>query len=218
MIRSDLIIPVSPQPHGAFGRVRRILAAIPRSGFVIGLVCMGWFLLRTCTKPSRVAYPCQQMAVTGGQIWLAAYVLPLVGAVRHRWWDAGRKYRVHLVIVLGSLAIILVALGGFSSDMPGDLTSVNATDTPGDTPAGYAEPRSTIFVVEGTNGNDGGIESLINLMDAHGNVTFYNSSRSVTGGKQGIIIKDDVVIIKVNCQWDERGGTNTDLVRGLIRA
>ncbi|MDD1676444.1 MAG: DUF362 domain-containing protein, partial [Methanomicrobiales archaeon] len=75
-----------------------------------------------------------------------------------------------------------------------------------------------IFVVEGTNGNDGGIESLINLMDAHGNVTFYNSSRSVTEGRQGVISRDDVVIIKVNCQWDERGGTNTDLVRGLIRA
>jgi uncharacterized protein (DUF362 family) len=34
----------------------------------------------------------------------------------------------------------------------------------------------------------------------------------------GIIGKDDVVIIKVNSQWDERGGTNTDLVKSLVEA
>ena len=34
----------------------------------------------------------------------------------------------------------------------------------------------------------------------------------------GLIAKDDVVIIKVNSQWDERGGTNTDLVKALIQA
>ena len=26
-----------------------------------------------------------------------------------------------------------------------------------------------------------------------------------------------MVIIKVNCQWDERGGTNTDLLKALIQ-
>ena len=36
--------------------------------------------------------------------------------------------------------------------------------------------------------------------------------------KNGLIAKDDVVIIKVNGQWDQRGGTNTDLVRSLIQA
>ena len=37
-------------------------------------------------------------------------------------------------------------------------------------------------------------------------------------GPGGIIAADDVVVIKINYQWDERGGTNTDLLRGLIRA
>jgi hypothetical protein len=33
----------------------------------------------------------------------------------------------------------------------------------------------------------------------------------------GLIAKDDFVIIKVNCHWNERGGTNTDLVKALIQ-
>jgi hypothetical protein len=71
---------------------------------------------------------------------------------------------------------------------------------------------SDIFVVNGTNGNDGGVKKLILLMQRHG-LPFYANNNS-----SGIIGKDDVVIIKVNSQWDERGGTNTDLVKSLIQA
>jgi parallel beta-helix repeat protein len=41
---------------------------------------------------------------------------------------------------------------------------------------------------------------------------FYNTSVQLNG----LIGKNDVVIIKVNCQWPERGGTNTDLVKSII--
>lgn len=34
----------------------------------------------------------------------------------------------------------------------------------------------------------------------------------------GLIASDDFVLFKVNCQRDERGGTNTDLLRALIQA
>jgi hypothetical protein len=51
------------------------------------------------------------------------------------------------------------------------------------------------------------------------NLKFY---RSVEDGElkgiDGIINSDDVVLIKVNSQWDERGGTNTDLVYAIIKA
>ncbi len=36
--------------------------------------------------------------------------------------------------------------------------------------------------------------------------------------QSGLIKSNDVVTIKVNYQWDERGGTNTDLVKALVRA
>lgn len=71
---------------------------------------------------------------------------------------------------------------------------------------------SDIFVVNGADGNDRGVKELIELMQRHG-LSFYAKNNS-----SGIIGKNDVVIIKVNSQWDERGGTNTDLVKSLVQA
>jgi len=45
-------------------------------------------------------------------------------------------------------------------------------------------------------------------------VYFYRSRAEPSG----IVSRDDLVLIKVNSQWDERGGTNTDLLRLLIAA
>ena len=70
---------------------------------------------------------------------------------------------------------------------------------------------SDIFVVNGTDGNGKGINELISLMKVSG-LSFYGENNS-----SGIIGKDDIVIIKVNSQWDERGGTNTDLVKSLVQ-
>ncbi len=36
-------------------------------------------------------------------------------------------------------------------------------------------------------------------------------------GPDGLIAAHDVVVVKINYQWDQRGGTNTDLLRGLVR-
>ena len=71
---------------------------------------------------------------------------------------------------------------------------------------------SDIFVVNETDGTDEGVKKLISLMQRHGQ-SFYSENNS-----SGIIGKNDVIIIKVNSQWDERGGTNTDLVKALIQA
>ncbi|MDR2543757.1 MAG: DUF362 domain-containing protein [Treponema sp.] len=64
---------------------------------------------------------------------------------------------------------------------------------------------STIFV-EDTDGTDDGVIRLVNSMQNHG-LDFYS-----------LITSNDVVILKINCQWAERGGTNTDLIRGVIQA
>jgi uncharacterized protein (DUF362 family) len=69
-----------------------------------------------------------------------------------------------------------------------------------------ASTYSDIFAIQGTTGADGGFRSLIELMKA-GGLSFYS-----------LIESDDVVLIKVNCQWDERGGTNTDLVKAIIES
>ncbi|MGQ9705184.1 MAG: hypothetical protein ACUVS1_11540 [Actinomycetota bacterium] len=63
-----------------------------------------------------------------------------------------------------------------------------------------------------------GVRGLIRLM-WEGGLDFYRSDKYCPGaGTDGIIAPDDVVLIKVNAAWDQRGMTNTDLVKGLITA
>ncbi|MGQ9782127.1 MAG: hypothetical protein ACUVQ8_07790 [Nitrososphaeria archaeon] len=51
------------------------------------------------------------------------------------------------------------------------------------------------------------------------NHLFYKSEKKGNNqGPEGLIARDDVLIIKVNSQWNERGGTNTDLLRKIIGA
>jgi len=80
------------------------------------------------------------------------------------------------------------------------------------------EPASDIFVVNGTRGGDGGITELINLMGKHGLFFYKSPEAGKNKGPNGLIARDDVVLIKVNSQWDQRGGTNTDLLKELIQA
>ncbi len=81
----------------------------------------------------------------------------------------------------------------------------------------HSSEASDIFVINGTDGDDRGVKELIDLMQSHG-LSFYSENGSSENGSPGIIGKNDIVIIKVNSQWDERGGTNTDLVKSLIQA
>lgn len=78
--------------------------------------------------------------------------------------------------------------------------------------------QSIIYTVTGTNGNDDGVERLIELMDQNDQPFYLSSKEDTAQGPTGFIGNNDVVIIKVNSQWDERGGTNTDLVKSIIEA
>jgi hypothetical protein len=181
--------------------------------FISGLLCVIWFLLRTGTKPSRAIYPCQQAAATGGYLWLATFVLPLVSVI----WPK-RLTECCRTKLIGGGIIILVALSsiyglyelsGTPSTQSTKVAQMNFTQH-----IAESAPASTIFVVNGTSGDDGGITALLQLMERHA-IPFYSTQDN---RHSGLIGSNDVVIIKVNCQWDERGGTNTDLVKALIRA
>jgi len=80
------------------------------------------------------------------------------------------------------------------------------------------KPASDIFVVNSTKGGDGGVIELISLMGKHGLFFYKSPEAGENKGPNGLIARDDVVLIKVNSQWDGRGGTNTDLLKELIQA
>jgi len=75
-----------------------------------------------------------------------------------------------------------------------------------------SEIISTIFI-ENTSGTDDGMARLINSMKNHG-LDFYQTADS----PDGLIASDDVVLLQINVQWAERGGTNTDLINLVIQA
>jgi len=80
------------------------------------------------------------------------------------------------------------------------------------------KPASDIFVVNGTLGNDQGVTKLIDLMGNHGSLFYKSPVAGMNRGSRGLIARDDTLIIKVNSQWDERGGTSTDLLKSLVKA
>lgn len=84
-----------------------------------------------------------------------------------------------------------------------------------------ATEKSRIFKVQSCPIHDGqlrhqGVDMLLELLAANGINFYLAESDHPWGGPEGLIAPDDVVIIKVNCQWKCKGTTNTDVLRGLI--
>ena len=79
-------------------------------------------------------------------------------------------------------------------------------------------PSTNIFVVNEASKGDAGIQRLILGMDEQF-CYFYKTNKNGIGmNPLGLIARDDTLIIKVNSQWDQRGGPNTDLLKAFIQA
>ncbi|MEM3590678.1 MAG: DUF362 domain-containing protein [Candidatus Bathyarchaeia archaeon] len=187
--------------------------------FTMGLLSLLWFILRTGTKPSRITYPCQRAALANIYVWLATYIYPILHLF---YWRFSKKTKTNLKRLIPIITLAIVGVG-VSLTLWGIYENVRRE---GVREAGLKieaklakfEPSSSIFVVNGTRGNDDGVFKLIELMGKCG-LPFYKSPEpGVNKGPSGLIARDDVVIVKVNSQWDERGGTNTDLVKAIIQA
>ena len=84
-----------------------------------------------------------------------------------------------------------------------------------------SQSRSQVFQVIECPIHDGelrhqGLDILLDLLATSGVKLYRTDIDHPWGGPSGIIDTNDVVLIKVNCQWKCRGTTNTDVLQGLI--
>ncbi|MEW6251107.1 MAG: DUF362 domain-containing protein [Planctomycetota bacterium] len=178
---------------------------------IAGAVALFWLILRSGTKPSRITYPCQQAAFSTASL---AFGLPLIGLLL----AARRRIAAHLhtgvATVLAGVAmlVVLTTAGQFAPAEPYSGPQL-------DPPDGY---RAALYHVplcppDPVGERFIGLDRLLLAM-GRGGLKFYNSP-AVTplAGPDGVLGRDDVILIKINYQWPERGGTNTDVLRGLIR-
>ena len=199
---------------------KKIVDLIKGNLFIFGLLSGIWFLVRTGRKPSRAMYPCQQAALFNTNIWIASYVLPVVMATERMSTIFQDRKKVMAVV---GIVTIAAGIGGYSWYLTQSVTgqsieqAITEYGLTLDARTASVLPASDIFVVTGTDGADDGVEALIGMMGEQGLLFYKSMSSGRDKGPDGLISADDVIIIKVNCQWDERGGTNTDLLRSLIQ-
>jgi len=187
--------------------------------WVVGLISLVWLAIRTGTKPSRVVYPCQQVAAANTYTWLALCILPLFTGIRKSTDKLLAKRNIAFITLT---VLVIIAFGVLGNVINIDYTKLEPIDQSAkfllSGNLAQHEPASDIFVLSGISGNDQGVGELIDLMGDHDLLFYESSTTGDNKGPTGIISSDDTIIIKVNCQWDERGGTNTDLLKALIEA
>jgi len=176
-----------------------------------GIFALLWLVLRSGTKPNRLAYPCQQAAFTTASL---AFGAPVVGALVTAHRAAGRLLRNRLALTVAAVGLFAtVGLYGFLSQS--SAANVKRYDPPPDSRASVfhvsdcpEEPIGDRFV---------GLEYLVDLMGREGVKLYKSPTDSLLSGPDGIVGGNDVVVIKINYQWTGCGGTNTELLSGLIR-
>jgi hypothetical protein len=177
---------------------------------IIGLGALCWLLVRSGPKPNRLTYPCQQSALS---LATAALGAPLVLAVLAGRAGVRRFLRSPRgIAAAGGFATLSLFLIASAYDRPAG-PAVIATP-----PADYFPAVYLVNNARGPeNGRFGGIDDLISVMGVTGLKWHRSAALGLTSGPTGLIDRDGVVLIKVNAQWSQRGGTNTDVLRGILR-
>lgn len=228
--RSSAIRPSSPaahdggQPGGApagarhrRGRMRddcpqRLSAlAAARHPRLLGLAALVWLLLRTGSKPTRATYPCQQAALSTASLALGApFVLALIAARRRAraWLSSPLAFALLVAGVIGFLGVHALV--------------TEAEETARTVAAAPRDHRARVFHVTDCPADPAGdrflgLDNLFAALGRGGTKLYRAPYDTPLAGPTGIVGEDDVVLIKINYQWDQRGGTNVDLLRGLIR-
>ena len=184
----------------------------------LGIVSLAWLIIRTGRKPSRIVYPCQKAAMINVQTVLLLSASSINLGLLKAFPNSFRTRSAKACILLG---IILLAFGiPFGS---GVFTTSYSTLSTNTVPVKLnlksqtmESASSSLFFVKNASGIDGNmdnaISTLVSLMQNNSLHFFKTSSQPY-----GLIGKNDVVLVKVNAVGPERAGTNTDLVKSLIK-
>jgi uncharacterized protein (DUF362 family) len=181
------------------------------NSLVAGFFALCWLLLRSGTKPSRFTYPCQQAALSTATLAFGAPLVSTLLAGRRRLLCAVRTPLGALMAAFGLL--MTVGVCGYLS---------RADNYKGPILSPRVDYRADVFHVpacpqDPVGDRFYGLDALLANMGRGGLKFFESATETLTAGPDGIIAPTDVVVVKINYQWDERGGTNTDVLRGLIR-
>jgi hypothetical protein len=194
--------------NASHGSWRRWVLA---NSLVAGVFALLWLLLRSGTKPSRLTYPCQQAAFSAASLAFGVPIVVTMVAARHQ---LAQFLRGRGGIALAALIVFITAgIWGYRS-------YATAEEPPQrEPPRGY---RARVYHVTHcpqapVGDHFTGLDRLVALMGQDGLKLYRSDTVSPLSGPDGIVAAGDTVIIKINYQWPERGGTNTDLLRGLIR-
>lgn len=202
---------------------------------VTGLGSLVWLLLRSGTRPRRLAYPCQRAALVSS-LGFVGYLLSLLGTVRlyhrlkQRITPAGVFFFALVLLItsgLQSSSAVLPAAARASLTLPAWTSSSAVSDVfvvPNVPVPQCSLDGGTLPSTPPCNNadyalHDDGVDALVNLMESKGTYFYQTAAHP-----DGIVGANDIVVIKVNNQWGHMGyddgigrlATNNDVLKGLI--
>jgi len=218
-------------------RIHRRLLHHP---IILGILALIWLALRSGSRPNRLAYPCQKAAMSTATVALGLPLAAALVAARHRLLSAIRNPVLRrprtLAVAVIALALALVVVsqipggGAYIARTAANLGLVSRPAGTAGSASAYLGPnllapasyRAAVYdvtdcEVQPTGDRFIGLDNLIALMGRQGLKFYQSPTATLTAGPDGIIAAGDTVVIKINYQWTQRGGTNVDLLAGLIR-
>ncbi len=221
--------------HGfAKGRDRLVIPTLKKilmgNVYVLGIASLVWLLVRSGRKPSRLAYPCQQAALTNTTILFGGSVMPVavrLGRAAHARAAGKALPRPSRFARMAETSALLLLAGLLAFSLFGGMGGPAVTAEMRAAAAALTLPElrspapdaSNIYVAENIPvDSERGVDTLIDVMDGNGLDFFKSSGPYQAAGPDGLIASNDIVLIKVNGEWRYRGGTNTDVIKGLVNA
>ncbi len=193
-------------------RKNTIKEKIRNNLFFFGLISSFWLIFRTGTKPYRITYPCQQAAICNLTFSLNASI-PIKLSVS---FLTTIKSLLHRSMPFFLTILLFGVIGGgimMRTSTPKPFQEIQLSL---ESHQVAVNPASDIYVVNGRVAAH--IEELIKLMSSNSFFFYRSTTDGENQGPDGLIARNDVVLLKTNSQWSQRGGTNTDLLKELIEA